>query len=527
MTTIWVFLLVWGVWIITPLLLDGVDAAYRLIVVRLARSARGRLHPVSDDRLPTVSIIVPCHNEAEVIDRCLTSIMAQDYPHDRLEVIVVDDGSSDATADHVEHHIRGTSRRTAKMPDGTVVINRNGMRIKGRPIMIGEFRGMLALIKNGHAGKANALNAGIAASTGDIIVNVDSDVVLEHACIRAIATAFARDRRLGAATGNVEIDWDVLEARDADGHLLLDEEGHILPRALGPMERFLAKSQFLEFIQSFSLGREAQSATGTIFTLAGACSAFRRDVLERSNRYSNVTVSEDTHMTLDLHRQAVTVGFIAEAVVYLEPVVEWDGVYAQRVRWTRGQLEVCGLNRDMVGTGSSGWLSRFALPKMLLSDHTLAFPRLLWTPLFLFFPFLGYPVSTVAAALGLTYAFYVVIEVVNVLMCYSIVDAHARTRIEQSAWMLLLMPAYRFIVFHFRFSGFLVTLKEPQRWTTQGPVDRTKRRLDTVRLRSLRYVSALMGMTQSLVRIAPHVVSYALVPVGSLIVWLTSLRRNG
>ena len=166
--------------------------------------------------------------------------------------------------------------------------------------------------------------------------------------IRNIAKAFVRDPDMGAATGNIEIDWEIIEARDENGRLVLDENGEITVAELGPIQRFLAKSQFLEYLSSFDLGRRSQAETETMYTLAGACSAFRRSVLESGAVYSTVTVSEDTNLTFDLHKAGVKVGFVHDAKVYLEPVIDWDSLYAQRVRWTRGQLEVCGINEDLI-----------------------------------------------------------------------------------------------------------------------------------------------------------------------------------
>ena len=500
MNTIWTFVLLWGVWLITPIVFDGLESLFRLVVVWLAKEGSGALDMVPDDDLPTVSIIVPAHNEEAVIDRCLNSVKAQEYPHDKLEVIVIDDGSTDRTAERVEQHVNGNGDgeryRETSYTNGTFIVG-------GRHIRVGPFRGEITLIKNGHQGKAHALNAGIEASSGEIVVNIDSDVVLAQDSVRRIAMAFREDPELGAATGNIEIDWDVVEDRDADGDLILDEDGEIRPRELNFGERFLAECQFLEYLCSFRLGRESQSAMGTIYTLAGACSAFRRDVLESGALYSNRTVSEDTDLTLDLHRADVKVGFIAGARVYLEPVIDWDGLYGQRVRWARGQLEVCGVNQDIIGRRRGGALGRFALPQMLLFDHTLAFPRLVWAPLLLLFPYLGYAWTTIAQALVAMYVLYVLMEVVNTLSAYSVSEQDTRRRVEESGWVLLAMPLYRFIVFHFRFSGFLVTLREEQEWTVAGPMSQTRRDIRALRLRSVEFATGFMAITAgSFLRVA-------------------------
>ena len=477
MGSIWAFILLWGVWLITPILVDGVDAVQRLVLVRRRRDDYAP-EPVDDDLLPTVAVIVPAHNEAAVIDRCLKSIKCQDYPHDKLEVIVIDDGSTDGTAELADSHANNTHPDT-----GTI--------IRGQRIAVGPFSGRFVVMRNDHGGKSNALNTGIAQSTGEILVNVDSDVVLDQHCIRAIAEAFVYNPEMGAATGNIEVEWDLVEARDKRGELLLDDEGLPTPKRLTFFERFLAKAQFLEYLSSFRLGRAAQGETNSMFTLAGACSAFRRADFEKAAFYSNRTVSEDTDMTWALHRAGVKIGFIPRARVFLEPVTNFDELYGQRVRWARGQIEVASMNQDLVGGKTFGQLSRRELPKMLLLDHTLAFPRLVWTPLVLFFPLLGYSPTLIAIALAAMYVFYVGIEVVSMLAVFSIAEEDSRHRIERCAWSVLGLPVFRFVVFHFRFSGFLVALTEEQQWTVTGGVSEFAERFDVARLRSVQILTSV------------------------------------
>jgi len=495
MSSLAVFVLIWGVWLITPVLVDGIDAISRLFTVWSHRRD-AKSEPVDDDLLPTVAIIVPAYNEAAVIDRCLNSIKAQDYPSDRLEIIVVDDGSTDGTSERIEEHVNGTHQ-----PAGD-------LRLRGVPIRVGPFKGRLTHIRRERGGKASALNAGIAETEAEIIINIDSDVVLAPNTVRVIASKFVNDPDIGALTGNIQIDWDVLEARDENGDVIVDEEGCIVARKLKFGERYIAASQFLEYLSSFDLGRRAQSISGTMYTLAGACSAFRHEILTPTCCYNSTTVSEDTCLTFQLHRENVKIGFAEDAKVYLEPVVTWDALYAQRARWTRGQLEVCGTNDDIVGRQGHSF-GRIAIPKMLLFDHTMAFPRLIWAPLLLTFPMIGYSYATVATALLAMYVFYAIIEVISTVSVFTIADEHARNRIERAGWTLLLMPAYRFIVFHFRFSGFLVTLKEQQQWTIPGPFDGTRRDLVTLRLRSIQFVAGLLGgLASASMRVGQFMISF-------------------
>ncbi|MBI5231147.1 MAG: glycosyltransferase [Coriobacteriales bacterium] len=471
-----VFLMLWGVWLITPVFVDGIDSIGRLFVVKRDRSRRKGEDPIADEDLPMMSIIVPAHNEAAVIDRCLASVKAQRYPHEKLEVIVIDDGSTDGTADLAEAHASGE-------------VDVRDLVIRGERITVGPFEGRFIVIRNGHAGKAHALNTGITASTGDIVVNIDSDVVLAPDAVRGIAEAFVRCPDMGAATGNIEIDWELVEERDSGGELVVDDEGLPVSKRLSHGERFLSHSQFLEYLGSFRLGRHAQAALDSMFTLAGACSAFRRSEVQTFFEYSNRTVSEDTDLTWQLHRRGVRVGFIPRARVLLEPTTDWDSLYAQRVRWARGQLEVCALSSDEKrkdGKKSGG----NTLAKTLLYDHTLAFPRLVWAPLMLFFPLLGYSPKLLMIVFAAMYAFYVIIETINVFAVFQIAEEDTKARIERCGWAVLALPAYRFVVFYFRFAGFLIALREEQQWTTPGVTGGLRERLDVARLRSVRLAAA-------------------------------------
>jgi hypothetical protein len=321
-------------------------------------------------------------------------------------------------------------------------------------------------------------------------------VVLAQDAAQSIALKFIDNPDMDAATGNVQIDWEIIEDRDDDGEIIVDEAGDIVPRTLGPFERYLAECEFLEYLSSFDLGRRSQAVTSTMFTLAGACTAYRRRVVASGIQYSSATVSEDTALTFDLHRRGLKIGFMPDANVHIEPVTDLDTLYGQRVRWARGQLEVCALNEDLIGQKGSS-IGRVSLPKMLLYDHTLAFPRLIWGPLFLCFVLIGYSWTTLVFACVAMYLFYVVIEIVHVLSSYAVADDFIKERTERCGWALLGMPIYRLIVFHYRFSGFLVTLKDEQKWTASGPVETTRRDLERLRLRSVQVTSLFgAGMTR-------------------------------
>jgi cellulose synthase/poly-beta-1,6-N-acetylglucosamine synthase-like glycosyltransferase len=514
MTELWMFLLIWGVWILMPIIVDGTDTLVRLFVV-LIWGRHDHAEAYSDKYLPGVTVIVPAYNENQVIDRCLNSIKNQDYPHEKLEVIVIDDGSTDGTAELVLDHIDGQATNGngfRKNGNGNGYLktdggktngngngngnghiqpgiyrskdlknengnngknvkngNGNGYLLNGDHTDVQEFNGDITLITDEHMGKPDALNLGVKHMNGsDLVVTIDSDVVLAPDAIRNMACAFLGNSNMAAATGHIEISEEIVEERDEFGNLILDEEGRLITRKLGIREKMLAKCQFLEYLDAFRLGRQFQATIHSTYILAGAFSAFRRDILEKTPLYRPRTVSEDFDLTVDIHKTKSHVGYVPDAKAFLEPVITWTHLYSQRVRWCRGQLEVCGAHRDMIGNREYGPVGWFGLPQMLITDHTLAFPRLMWTFIILLFPLFGYPVMTILLAIGFMYIFYIGLGILQTFSAFTIVDEVTKKKTESALPWILVLPVYRLIVFYFRMSGFLRTMVEPAVWDVKG-----------------------------------------------------------
>src|SRR3990172_7719818 len=184
--------MIWGIWILVPLIVDGGYALVHLVYA-LIYGRNPKKQKFAEEDLPVVSVIIPTYNEEKNIDHCLNSLKIQDYPHEKIEIIVIDDGSSDTTKARVVNHISE--------------LNGNGS-VNGKTYDANGFLGKIRLSTSGHKGKSFALNTGIIEATGEIIVNIDSDVQLAPSAIRNMVHAFLRDKSLGAATGNIEINLD-------------------------------------------------------------------------------------------------------------------------------------------------------------------------------------------------------------------------------------------------------------------------------------------------------------------------------
>ncbi len=436
--------LFWGIWLLVPLIVDGFSAIGQLVSIALGgRTQRKRL--VADlaeagfvptgrwsrpslegalpplERYPLVTVIIPIHNGSHTLGRALESLAKQTYPGSSLEIICVDNGSTD-------HCFGVFSAFQAANP---------GLRLSWVPVE--------------RPGKAAALNAGIYLSAGDYFAAVDADVSLAPDAIYEMIRHFEYRPRLVAATGVIA----VAPPKRKENRLL----------------EILHVCEAFEYFSAFRVGRRYQSLINALYTLSGAFSVFRRGVLlESSYLYDSLTVSEDTKLTFDLRdrmgqrRTDARLECIDTALAFVEPIASLQALYSQRLRWQRGQVEVAALHLDEQA-GVTGPL-RTISGRILLADHTLAFPRLVWTFLLPFLFLLGYSPYVVALALFAMYISYMLIESLFYLSAYGHAGRDDQRWLRHIWWVVIAMPLFRFMVYWFRLAGILHAVAEPQRWHT-------------------------------------------------------------
>ncbi|MEX0762941.1 MAG: glycosyltransferase [Dehalococcoidia bacterium] len=427
------FVLFWGVWLFVPMLIDGVTAvAYFIGAYRSRHDVLSTGKSARIKNPPLVSIIIPAHNAAGVISHCLESIRRQTYDQEKIEILVVDNKSAD-------HTRRVLSTEQSK-----------------------PFGGVMNWITLPYRGKSGALNAGIHRVSGDIICNIDADTVLDKDAILEMVRAFDEDPKVAAVTGAIEVLPAYIDP--ATGK----------KRKTHPLKYVMAEAEFLEYYSGFRIGRQYQSRTSSLFTLAGAFSAFRRDVLLNTFMYDERTVSEDTDLTFFIASRFPDrkVRAVARAVAYVHPTETLKALYAQRVRWQRGQLEVAAMYPEFERHPFR--IRGLALPKSLIIDHTLAFPRVVWTFLLPMMYFIGYPLSLVVSASLSMYLIYMAVDGLYMGVAYMLAEGEAKSRIRQHWWMVLFMPAFRWTTFWFRFGGFLAVMMEPKEWRVRDPVTETR-----------------------------------------------------
>ncbi|HVW32455.1 MAG TPA: glycosyltransferase, partial [Acidimicrobiia bacterium] len=275
------------------------------LAVRHRRLARRRAAAAMTGRA-TVTVIIPAHNEERVIAKALAGLdLARTGD---LEVIVVDDGSSDATAEIASSF----------------------------PVRV---------ITQRRAGKAAALNTGIAAARGEVIVVLDADTVLDPDFLDAVAPHFA-DPAVGAVAGNVKV---------------------------GNRRSLLARLQALEYIVSLDIDRRAQDVLGVVAVVPGAAGAFRRAALIDVGGYSDDTLVEDADLTVALLRGRWSIRYEPGAVSWTEAPETMADALRQRRRWAFGNIEVLAKHSGSVLRPGDGRVGMLGLPWLLLSHGLLPF----------------------------------------------------------------------------------------------------------------------------------------------------------
>lgn len=288
-------------WTILPLL--ALVLLRTLLVVALARrhvrvSSR---RVAGQEHLPPVSVLVPAYNEEVGIESAVRSLVGSDYPAP-LEVVVIDDGSTDRTAEIV---------RSLDLP---------GVRLVQQP----------------NGGKAAALRTGTREATHDVLVMLDGDTVFEPGTIRALVQPL-RDPRVGAVSGNVKV---------------------------GNRRGLLGRWQHMEYVAGFNLDRRLLDLLHCITTVPGAAGAFRRAAVEAAGGMSTDTLAEDTDVTMGILRAGYRVVHEERARAWTEAPSTWNDLWKQRYRWAYGTLQVVWKHRRALVEGER--LGRIALPMLLL-----------------------------------------------------------------------------------------------------------------------------------------------------------------
>ena len=276
-----------------------------LIIGLLALVEKLRPTPPSDPNYkPRVTVLIPAYNEETVIVETVRSALASTYPN--LEILVIDDGSMDHTAELV----RASFGREPRV----------------------------RLLLQSNYGKPSALNHGLAESTGELVVSIDADTIVDPEAVSMLVRHFA-DPKVGAVAGNVKV----------------------INR-----NRWITRWQALEYITSQNLEKRAFDLLNCIPVVPGAVGAWRVDLLRAAGGFSGDTVAEDTDLTLTIRRNGWKIRYDEEAIGRTEVPETVDALIRQRFRWTFGTLQAVWKHRDTAGKARYGTLGWVAIPNIFM-----------------------------------------------------------------------------------------------------------------------------------------------------------------
>ena len=280
----------------------------QLVTARIHRRRARERHQKPLEYLGPVSVIVPAYNEAANIAATVHSLITNDYPG--IEVIVVDDGSTDDTAGIVER------------------LNLRGVRVIRQP----------------NAGKPAALNTGIRHARGDILILVDGDTVFAPDAVGRLIQPLT-DPRIGAVSGNTKV----------------ANRGGLLGRW-----------QHLEYVIGFNLDRRMFEIARCMPTVPGAIGAFRRAAIHDTDGVSAETLAEDTDFTMAVLRAGWHVVYEPAAVAWTEAPATLRQLWRQRYRWCYGTMQAMWKHRHTVlHRGPAGHLGRRGIGYLLFFQVVL------------------------------------------------------------------------------------------------------------------------------------------------------------
>lgn len=244
-----------------------------------------RLAKSSLSRTPRVSVLVPAWNEEVGILKTMQSVLDTDYTN--LELIVINDGSTDQTHDLITQFIQQHPELNA---------SQNSVDIR--------------YLNLSNGGKANALNRGLKEVTGEFVVTVDADSVMDTKAIINLLQHFEEDAKVGAVAGNVIV---------------------------GNRKKTIALLQQLEYLYGFFFKR-ADSIFNAVYIIGGAAAAYRKSALDAVGGFDEHIITEDIEMSTRILSKGYKTRYAANAVIYTEGPSEWKGLCQQRLRWKYGRI---------------------------------------------------------------------------------------------------------------------------------------------------------------------------------------------
>ena len=280
----------------------GIARAVLLAVLALFATYEQSKEPAPEiDPKRFVSVLIPAYNESRVIESSVRRVLASEQVE--IEVIVIDDGSTDGTSALVE------------------------------AAFAGDARVRVLTLENG--GKAVALNKGMLLARGEVIVALDADTQFEVDTIAKLSRWFA-DPAIGAVAGNAKV---------------------------GNRVNLVTRWQAIEYVTAQNLERRALTRFDAITVVPGAVGAWRRAALDAVGGYPVDTLAEDQDLTIAIQRVGWEVAYDVDAVAWTEAPETFRALAKQRFRWAFGTLQCLWKHRAILRERKPAGLALVGIPQ--------------------------------------------------------------------------------------------------------------------------------------------------------------------
>jgi len=278
---------------------------------RLGIKAENALIALGIKKYPTVTIIVPCWNEEKTVSKTVNSLLNLDYPKSKLQIMIVDDGSTDKTWERVQ-------------------------KFKNNPQIV------LHTKENG--GKFTALNYGLSKLKTDLVGCLDADSYVHKDALKQIIPYFL-DRETMAVAPSIKL-WQPKTILQ------------LLQRVEYGFGIFTRK--MFHFMQA-------------VYITPGPFSIFRREVFDKLGGYKHAHNTEDIEIALRMQKNGYKIAHAHNAFVYTVPPPTFRTLLKQRVRWSHGFMKNANDYRDMFFQKKYGNLGLLILPMAVISVVSVLF----------------------------------------------------------------------------------------------------------------------------------------------------------
>lgn len=389
-----------------------------------------------------VSILVPGYNEERTIVPSIKSLLDSQFLE--LEVVIVNDGSTDATLAEVISAFSMVPIQ--RVPSA-------GLQAEPVRAVYGSFEyPTVVLIDKANGGKSDALNVGINYARYPLVCAIDADTLLDRGALSRLVWEFQAEPSTVAVGGIVRV---VNGSTFNQGRL----EAVKTPASL------LANLQIIEYLRAFLGARIGWSRLGMLLIISGAFGLFKRQALIDAGGYDRTTVGEDAELVLRLHRTHTLAGkpcritFFPDPICWTEAPSTLRVLARQRDRWQRGLAEMLWRHKDMLLRRKYGRIGMIALPYFFLFELLAPVVEvfgMIFVVVGLIAGFVSVPLALLLLALSTIY---------GVVLSYLVILIEERAYLRYPGWRDLLRLCVAAIVENFGYRQLLALVRLRAFWT--------------------------------------------------------------